>query len=253
MSRVFTAFCLAGFACFLFVSSCVTPYGMQTAKTLEKGELEVVWDASAGGMFGAEQNSAEALAVMVNPGLGFGFRFGSERENWDWGLHFDPIAALGGDVKYQFAGDRESAFAAATGLNLGISPSFSVFGSSWRSGGPTFATLGIPFYATFDAEDRFTLTFGGNYLLHASKSSIGHSLAGSLNISVRVNNEGTFKRYIMLEVFYGQSLGSSNLGYDRTFLAGGIIGYRYYFDNGRPAKKPKRSGKKKEHRVLYEW
>ena len=253
MNKLFTAFHLAGLACLFFVSSCTAPYGMQTAKTLEKGELEVVWDASAGGMYGAVQNGVDVLGVMVNPGLGFGFRFGSERENWDWGLHFDPIAALGGDVKYQFAGDRESVFAAATGLSLGISPNFGGLASSFRSGVPSFATLGIPLYTTFDAEDRFTLTFGGNYLLHASKSSIGHSLAGSLNISVRVNNEGTFKRYIMLEVFYGRSLGSSNLGYDRTFLAGGIIGYRYYFDKGRPTKKQKRSGKKKEHRVFYEW
>ncbi len=235
----------------LFVSSCVTPYGMQTAKTMDKKEMDIIWDASIGGMFGRKQTRSETLGAMANPGLGFALRFGSAKKNLDWGLHFDPIAALGGDVKYQFAGDRESVFAAATGLNLSYSPKARSLDS--YDMGPSFMAIGIPLYATFDSDDRFILTFGGNYLMYVSKGSLGHSLTGSLNLSVRVNHEETFKRYIMLEVFYGQSLGSSSLGYDRTFLAGGIIGYRYYFDDRQPYKKPKRSGKKKEHRVLYEW
>lgn len=154
----------------LACSSCVQLSTFQTAKTLEKGEGEVLIAIGGGGItegFGDESAGFGTFEVAGRMGVG---------EKVDIGLKISHFISYLADVKYQFVGDKQSNFAMATGPGVGIY----AFGL-----GTTIAQFTLPLHMSVHPSERlgiyFTPRYSGQFALGDGGGSLNY-LGGSVGL-----------------------------------------------------------------------
>lgn len=212
-------------------ASCMSTYGFHTAKTLEQGEVEVSWDASASAILQTTGTDAGFVAFHYTPGIDLTMRFGTAVEHLDWGFQLHPQSPLGGDVKYQFYGDRKSLIALATGIGVGFVPRLTTLRSEFfdtQTELPNLWAVTLPLYATIDWGDKFMFTLSPNYRIYLGPQTRAQVVVLHSNIRFRLRKGEWATSYFVIEGHAGTSI-SGNPGLDHLQLFGAALGYQAVF------------------------
>ncbi|HLF65490.1 MAG TPA: hypothetical protein VI603_17115 [Saprospiraceae bacterium] len=147
----------------LLMSSCIQLSTFQTAKTVGKGNGEILIAIGGGGV---------SESFEDNSSIGFGtFELGGRlgvSEKVDIGLKVSHFVSYLVDVKYQFVGDQSSKFAMATGPGIGLY----AFGF-----GTTLFQATLPLHMSVHPSERFGIYFTPRY---SAQFAVGEG-SGSLN------------------------------------------------------------------------
>jgi hypothetical protein len=151
--HVFSIFILA---ISLTFSGCFSFTNFQTARTVGKDKTELGFSINALGF-----SEIDSSAFIRIPTFEFGGKYGIT-ENIDVGVRLSNFGTFLGDFKYQFYGDKESMFAAATGISLGAS----MFGFSLRSTSESFGfyQFDIPLHLSVHPSEVFAFYFTPRYI-----------------------------------------------------------------------------------------
>jgi len=234
-------------------SSCMLPLGFQTAKTLEEDEFLSIWAADISGTVRRlPTNRLDPLGLEATPFWSLAFRSGMRAKNMDWGLHLSWASPLGADVKYQFAGDRESLFAAATGLGLGWVPRVWSYDSYNSLDNKSLLAVTVPLFLTLDFNDKTSFTFATNYRYAVNSVYSFHAAVFNLNMRFRTKNTEDLRRYFTIDLFAGRSfVGTAN--YDNLLFGGITVSFQNLTSNMSARERLKRKRKKKQHKVFFEY
>jgi len=242
-------------------SSCMVPLGFQTAKTLEKDEILLMATADINATASIEPGEGfadfRALSYQMTSSLNLAFRSGMRVENMDWGLYFgyynyaSSSLSMGADVKYQFAGDRESVFAAATGLSLGWVPWLWSF-DNYPLDGKSMLVATVPLFLTLDFNDKASFTFTPNYRYGRNSFYSFHAAVFNLSMRFRVKNTENLRSYYSLDLHVGRSFAGPE-GYNNLLFGAIGISAQHISRILSEEERLKRKRKKQPHKVFFEY
>ncbi len=139
----------------LTLSGCFSFTNFQTARTVGKNKTEFGLSINAIGF--SELDTSLYIRI---PSVEIGGKYGIT-ENMDVGVRLSNFGTFIGDFKYQFYGDKESTFAAATGISIGGSVYSFSFGSSENFG---FYQFDIPLHLSIHPSEKFAFYFTPRYM-----------------------------------------------------------------------------------------
>lgn len=144
---------------FLF-SSCVSLNNFQSAKTLEKGEIEIGMGGSVGSTFDLDGEDVDTVNGVIQRGIPFSDitlfgRYGLA-EKLDFGLRGSSIGDFGVDFKYMAIGNQNSTFAFSPGLAIGS--------NIYYLGVSRMFQVEVPLHTSIDLSDNFTLFITPRYV-----------------------------------------------------------------------------------------
>lgn len=197
----------------LMFSSCFSFSNMQSGRSLGKGTSEI--NLSAGYIGISDGEVGGSIPVFE-----FGGRYGVS-EKTDIGLKLSNFGTAIGSVKYQFAGTKESQFAAATGFGIGGSfIRFNIDGDRL-----SFFQYEVPLHLSFHPSEKFGVIFTPRYLgvggAFAGDSGLSHLLAFSPGIE--------FGKKFKLGIEFNMLVPVSDLALSEGFFTQFGIGFRYAF------------------------
>jgi hypothetical protein len=170
----------------LLAQGCVNISTLQTAQTLEQGELR----STIGGGLYASPDVDEAVGELVDedvaillPAIEFGVRYGVI-EDLDLGLKLTIPGTIALDGKYRLL--NKEGFAVAAGLSLGYLQVSS--GSGANEVTSTLLDVMVPVYASYDVGKYFSVYVSPKYLLRAGfaegSSNLFHFAGGTGGIKL---------------------------------------------------------------------
>ncbi len=201
----------------LLLSSCVQLSTFQTAKTVPKGDGEILLAFGGGGIsesFTGESIGFGTFEVAGRIGVG---------EKVDLGLKVSHFASYLADVKFQIVGDQDSKFAMATGPGVGLY----AFGF-----GTTLMQATLPLHMSVHPSDRlgiyftprfssqFALGDGGGSLNYLG-GSIGFELGRKIRFGTDISYMGVLDDDVDNDTFEDFGLGLFQVGFGVKFRIDG--------------------------------
>ncbi len=199
-------------ACAIFslvaTSGCVQLSTFQTAKTVPKGDGEILVALGGGGISGAFDGGSVGFGTYELAGrLGVG-------DKTDVGFKISHFVSYLADVKFQFVGDQESKFAMATGPGLGL--------YAFGFGAAIFQGT-VPLHMSIHPSDRFAVYLTPRYstqfsiangfnALHYLGGSVGMETGRKVRFGADVSYMGLLNHQYNNDVFDGFGLGLFQVG-----------------------------------------
>jgi hypothetical protein len=187
--HVFSIFFLA---ISLTLSGCFSLTNFQTARTVGKNKTEL--GLSINGMAGAAAD-ADDDDLGIIPSIELGGKFGIT-EIMDVGIRLSNFGTFIGEFKYQFYGDKESMYAAATGISIGSNLRFLFTGFSFD----------IPLHFSVHTSEFFAFYFTPRYM------GIVGALSGDFGQSLILSPGIEFGRKLKVLINYNQALPLNDIG-----------------------------------------
>lgn len=165
-----------GLLAVILLSSCFSINNFQTAKTLNKNQVELGAGLAAGSSFELDLDPEDTIGGVDDIGLPladvvlFG-RYGIT-DRFDVGLRFSALGDLGLDAKYMLIGDKESFFT--------LSPGFGLSTNSWLVGFSGIFQLEVPIHTSYQLSDNFALFITPRYVAQSATSAAFDNDSGDL-------------------------------------------------------------------------
>lgn len=151
---------IIGFLAVVLLSSCFSINNFQTAKTLNKNQVELGAGLAGGSSIDFDSDRADTIggydipAVPYADVVFFG-RYGIT-DRFDAGLRFSTLGDLGIDAKYMLIGDNESGFTLSPGI--GFSTNY------WLVSLTGIFQVEVPIHTSYQLSDNFSLFFTPRYV-----------------------------------------------------------------------------------------
>lgn len=215
-------------------SSCVSINSLQSGRTIDKGNLEIVGSLASGEFTPNSPSLKEAIDYVQYdyvPVFEATAKYGL-CENLDLALKLNTAGFVMGQVKYQFFGTKKTLFAVSVGADFGAFPVWTMFGVI-----DTY--ISVPLYLSFHPKDDFCLFLTPRY----SYSSLKYfdQTNDSLNGTSKYSNYFAFsygmvigkKNKLMIEITHSQNNGFKPtqiaIGFSSTFDMKNKRWYKKYF------------------------